>query len=352
MDITSNYMGLRLCTPLVASASPLTESLGNLRALEDHGAGAVVLPSLFAEQIDADTARHESLSAVGRGSSPEATGYLPQPGAYYVQAHQYLEQIRVASDALAIPVIASLNGSSNESWTNYAADLQAAGAAAIELNIYFIPSDIDISGRAVEERYLDIVRAVAGRITIPFAVKLNPYFSSLGSMARELVDAGASGLVLFNRFYQPDIDTVRLKIRHDLDLSRSQEMRLPLLWIAILHGRVQASLAASTGVHSADDVMKYLMAGADVVMTTSALLEHGVGHMRTLHNGLIHWLDSRDLEDLSRVRGMLSQKNVRNPEQYQRANYIKILQRREWHQVTPVVKTVQAAPAATSPKAA
>lgn len=326
MDLTSNYMGLTLRTPLVASASPLTDNLGSMRALEDAGAGAVVLPSLFAEQIDADSMRHEALSAAGSGSSPEANRYFPPANAYHVQASQYLELIRHASDALAIPVIASLNGASEESWTAYATDLQAAGASALELNIYFIPSDIDLSGHAVEQRYLDIVRAVAGRVTIPFAVKLSPYFSSVGNLAKELVEAGAGGLVLFNRFYQPDIDTVRLKIRTDLELSRSHEMRLPLLWIAILHGRLNASLAASTGVHTTDDVVKYLMAGADVVMTTSALLEHGVAHMRTLVDGLSQWLDNRDLQDLSHVRGLLSQHNIKDPVAYQRANYIKILQ--------------------------
>jgi len=326
MDLRTNYMGLALSSPLVASASPLTGEIGNVRALEDHGAGAVVLPSIFAEQIEAEHRRYEHLSGAGAASSPEARSYFPAADQYQLQAYQYLDVVRRAADAVRIPVIASLNGVSEDSWTSYATQLQQAGASALELNIYFIPSEFDLTGRDVEQRYLGIVRAVRGRITIPFAVKLSPYFSAPAHFACELAIAGADALVLFNRFYQPDIDTVRLKLRHDLALSQSHEMRLPLLWIAILHGRTTASLAASTGVQNADDVVKYLLAGADVVMTTSALLTHGVGHMRTLVDGLRHWLDSRDMSDLGRMRGMLSQRNIAHPEDYQRANYIKILQ--------------------------
>jgi dihydroorotate dehydrogenase (fumarate) len=326
MDMTTSYMSLTLPSPLVASASPLNADLGNIRALEDCGAGAVVLPSIFAEQIDAEGRRHDNLTSAGLMSSPEAASYFPAPDLYHVGSEHYLEIIRAARQAVAIPVIASLNAASEEGWIDYATQLQEAGASALELNIYFVPTEIWLSGHDVEQRYIDIVRAVKGRVTIPVAVKVGPYFSAPGHMAMKLTEAGADGLVLFNRFYQPDIDSVRLKISTDLDLSRSSEMRLPLLWIAVLHGRIKASLAATTGVHTADDVVKYLLAGADVVMTTSALLEHGVGHMRGLVDGLAEWLDQRGMASVGRIRGLLSQGRIDNPEAYERANYIKILQ--------------------------
>lgn len=326
MDLSTDYMGLKLRSPLVASASPLTAELPKLLALQDAGAGAVVLPSLFAEQIEAETRRNEALSNAGAASSPEANSYLPAPDNYQLQGYQYLDLVRCAVKELQIPVIASLNGATEANWTDYARQLEDAGAAALELNIYFIAADLTLSGRDIEQRYLDIVQAVRQRVRIPIAVKLSPYFSAPGHFAIELAAAGANALVLFNRFYQPDIDTARLKIRNNLELSRSSEMRLPLLWLAILHGRVDASLAATTGVHTTDDVVQYLLAGADVVMTTSALLAHGVGHMRTLLNGLSAWLDSREMDRLAPMRGLLSQANSAHPEDYQRANYIKILQ--------------------------
>jgi dihydroorotate dehydrogenase (fumarate) len=325
MDLRTNYMGLMLRNPIVASASPFNDDLGNIRALEDAGAAAIVLPSIFAEQIEAEAQRHDELTQVGSLSSPEATGYFPAIDRYKVGPDRYLELIASARHAVAIPVIASLNAAHVESWEDYAIDLQKAGASALELNIYFVPTDIEQTGREVEQRYVDIVRSVKARVTLPLAVKVSPYFSSPGHTAKELASAGADGLVLFNRFYQPDIDLVKLKVLHDLDLSRSNDMRLPLLWIAVLHDRIKASIAATTGVQTADDVVKYLLAGADVVMTTSALLKHGVGHMRGLVDGLTEWLEHRDME-LSRARGLLSQAKIQNPEDYERANYIKILQ--------------------------
>jgi dihydroorotate dehydrogenase (fumarate) len=326
MDLTTNYMGLTVRSPLVASASPLNADLGNIRALEDAGAHAVVLPSIFAEQIEAEARRHDALTTVGALSSPEAASYFPDPDLYHVASDRYLELVRGATETVSMPIIASLNAAHEEGWIEYAARLQGAGASALELNIYFVPADISITGRDMERRYLDIVRAVKSRVTIPVAVKIGPYFSSPGAMAMELATAGADALALFNRFYQPDIDIVRMKISNDLELSRSSEMRLPLLWIAVLHGRVPASLAATTGVHTADDAVKYLLAGVDVVMTISALLEHGVGHMRTLVEGLTEWLEQRNIGAVSRIRGGLSQSKIGNPEDYERANYIKILQ--------------------------
>lgn len=326
MNLTTDYMGLQLRSPLIASASPLTAELPKLLALQDAGAGAVVLPSLFAEQIEADSRRLETQSGAGADSSPEARSYLPAPAGYQLQAYQYVDLVRCASRQLEIPVIASLNGATEQHWTDYATELEDAGAAALELNIYLLATDLSQSGRDIEQRYLHIVNAVRQRVRIPIAVKLGPYFSSPGHFAIELAAAGANGLVLFNRFYQPDIDTVRLKIRNNLELSRSSEMRQALLWIAVLHGNIDASLAATTGVHTADNVVQYLLAGADVVMATSALLEHGVGHMRTLVEGLKAWLDARGMTDLAGVRGLLAQRNIARPEEYQRANYIKILQ--------------------------
>lgn len=325
MNLATNYMGLNLCNPLVASASPLNDDLYNLRALEDAGAAAVVLPSMFAEQIEAEEHRHDRLRSVGIDSSPETSSYFPTGQFNGRASERYLELIRSARAAVAIPVIASLNAASLEDWVDYATQVQQAGASALELNIYFIAADLAQSSSVVEKRYLDIVRAVKERVSIPVAVKLSPYFSALGAMAVELGAAGADGLVLFNRFYQPDIDVVRLKIRNDLELSLSSEMRLPLLWLGVLHGRVKPSLAASTGVHTVEDVVKYLLAGADVVMTTSALLQHGIGHMRHLVDGLEDWLERRDMQSLMPIRGLLSQRHISDPAAYERANYIKIL---------------------------
>ena len=326
MDLTTQYMGLSLKNPLVASASPLNTDIGNLRRLEDAGAAAVVLPSLFEEQIEAEADRLDFLTAFNAESTPEAASYFPNSDGYRVGPRQYLDLIRRAREAVDIPVIASLNGITDDGWVSYAGLMAQAGASGLELNIYFIPGDLSLTGVEVEQRYLDILRAVRAMVSIPVAVKLSPYFSSLGSMALALRGAGADALVLFNRFYQPDIDVSRLEVLTDLELSRHNEVRLPLLWLAVLAGRVNFSLAASTGVATADDVVKYLLVGADVVMTTSALLRHGVGHMGVLLEGLNAWMGAREFSSLAEVRGILSQRKVRDPQAFERANYIKILQ--------------------------
>ncbi len=326
MDLTTDYMGLSLKNPLVASASPLNTDIGNIRRLEDAGAAAIVLPSLFEEQIEAEIAHHERLTAFVAESSPEALSYFPEPAAYQFGPHQYLDLIRRASEAVDIPIIASLNGTTNQGWVSYAGEMAEAGARGLELNIYFIPADIALSGRDVEARYVDIVQAVCAASSIPVAVKLSPYFSSMGHMAQALEEAGAGALVLFNRFYQPDVDLTELKVLTDLKLSTPDEIRLPLLWLAILSGRLKASLAATTGVASADEVVKYILAGADVVMSTSALLKRGAGHMATLTEGLEDWLLARGFPSVDDARGLLSQRRIDNPEAFERANYIKILQ--------------------------
>jgi dihydroorotate dehydrogenase (fumarate) len=326
MDLKTRYMGLHLKNPLVASASPLNSELGNLRRLEDAGAAAVVLPSLFEEQIEAEAARYDHFTGISADSSPEAQSYFPAAVDYKVGPQQYLDLIRRASRALDIPVIASLNGTTDHGWISYAKAIEEAGAKGLELNIYFIPADLTMTGGAVEERYLDIVRAVRAMVSIPLAVKLSPYFSAIGNMALALAQAGADALVLFNRFYQPDIDLGQLKVLTDLKLSTPNEIRLALLWIAVLAGRVKASLAATTGVATADEVVKYLLVGADMVMTTSALLRHGVGHMATLLAGLESWLSAREFASLDDMRGIMSQEELQDPQAFERANYIAILQ--------------------------
>jgi dihydroorotate dehydrogenase (fumarate) len=325
MDLTTRYMGLQLKNPLVASASPLTGEPDNIRRLEDAGAAAVVLPSLFQEDIEAEAARHDLLTSAGEDSWPEARTNFPPGADYGLGPKEYLDLVRKASAAVEIPVIASLNGITNEGWIYYAKLIEEAGAKGLELNIYFIPADLAQSGHDVERRYLDIVRELRAVVSLPLAVKLSPYFSAVGSMARALQDAGADAFVLFNRFYQPDLDLVRLQVLTDLKLSDPAEIRLPLLWLAVLSGRMRASLAASTGVATVAEVVKYLLVGADVVMTTSALLRFGIGHMTTLVGELEKWLAARDFTSLDQVRGIMSQRKMRDPQAFERANYIKIL---------------------------
>jgi dihydroorotate dehydrogenase (fumarate) len=326
MDLTTQYMGLKLRNPLVASASPLTGTLDGIQHLAEAGAAAVILPSLFQEEIEADAARYQRLSSAHDNSWPEASSNFPILAHYQHGPHHYLELIRRASAAVEIPVLASLNGTTDSGWVEYAQQIEAAGAQGLELNIYFIATDLTLSGREVEQRYLDIVQAVRRAVSIPLAVKLSPYFSSVGHMALALQEAGADALVLFNRFYQPDVDLARLEILNDLRLSEAQEIRLPLLWLAVLSGRLKASLAASTGVSSANEVVKYLLVGADAVMTTSSLLRHGPGHLKTLLEGLQSWLQAHEFSSLEPVRGIMNQHNLREPGAFERANYIKILQ--------------------------
>ena len=326
MDLTTQYLGLSLKNPLIAGAGPVTGKLDNIRRLEDMGAAAVVLPSIFEEQIVQEERLIVRLSTLGVDGNSEALSYFPSAALYKSDPRRYLELLYRGAHAVDIPVIASLNGISDHGWIEYARQIEEAGADAIELNIYFIPADLQMTGSEVERRYLGILSAVKQAVKIPVAVKLSPYFSAMGHMASQLVEGGANGLVLFNRFYEPDIDLTELRLLANLELSTAAEIRLPLLWIGVLSGRIQASLAASSGVESEDEVIKYLLAGADVVMTTSALLKHGVRYIKVLLEGLKDWLDSRDLESLEHIRGRLSQRNVTDPTAFERANYIKILQ--------------------------
>lgn len=326
MDMTTKYLGLKLRNPLVASASPLNGKLDNIRRLEDAGAAAVVLPSIFEEQIAREEELFDALMTTGIDTYGEALTYFPAQAANALNTDRYLEVIELASAAVDIPVIGSLNGISDHGWIDYARMIEDAGAAAVELNIYFLPSDTGLSGREVEERYLGVVRAVKETVSVPVAVKISPFFSSPGNMARQLDQAGADGLVLFNRFYQPDIDLSKLALVSDLELSSSYEIRLPLLWIGVLAGQVKASLAASSGVDGGDEVIKYLLAGADVVMTTSALLKHGIAHMRILLDHLENWLSVRGVDSPDQIRGRMSHGVMEDPAAFERTNYIRILQ--------------------------
>jgi dihydroorotate dehydrogenase (fumarate) len=323
-DLSTRYLGLDLRSPLVASASPLTGAVDSLLRLEGAGAGAVVLPSLFEEDLAEETQQVDALQATGatgaeaRAGHPEQAGYGAGPAAY-------LSLVSQAKAALSIPVIASLNGVSRGGWVRYASRLEQAGADALELNVYYVSSRPGLSGSEVEWHYLDVVGAVRQAIDIPLAVKLSPYFSSLANMAGQLAEAGANGLVLFNRFYQPDLDIEAMEVQPKLQLSTSTELTLPLRWIAILHRRHRVSLAASTGVHTATDVLKVLLAGADVAMMTSALLRNGPDHLRPLEVQVRDWMDRHGFETVDQLRGRLSQRSVPDPAAFERANYIKTL---------------------------
>jgi len=326
MDLTTTYLGLELKHPVVASAGPLSSTLDGIKRLEEGGAAAVVLFSLFEEQIRHENESFDYLYEQGMERFPESLSYFPALEDYHVGPEGYLDLVRSAAEATDIPIIGSLNGITDDGWTEYAREIEAAGARALELNIFYIPAEVALSGREVEQRYVGIVSRVKRVLTIPVAVKLSPFFSSMGEMARRLVEAGADGLVLFNRFYQPDFDLDALEVRTTLELSSPGEIRLPLLWIALLHGRLEASLAATSGVHMAEEVIKYLMAGADVAMTTSALLRHGPSHIETLVNDMTAWMERRDYESIRQMKGSMSQSKVEDPTSFERANYIKLLE--------------------------
>jgi dihydroorotate dehydrogenase (fumarate) len=326
MDLRTTYMGLPLKHPIVASASPLSEKLDNIKRMEDAGAAAVVMFSLFEEQIKRENAAIEHLITAGTNSFAESLSYFPDFEDYETGPEEYLNLLRQASEAVDIPVIGSLNGITNEGWVDTARMMQEAGAGGIELNIYYIPANLYMSGREVEQRYLEILKAVKGAVSIPVALKLSPFFSAMGNMARQFDEAGADALVLFNRFYQPDFDLDKLDVLVNLELSTPSEIRLPLLWIAVLYGRINASLAATRGVHSPIEAIKYLMAGADAVMTTSALLKNGIGFLATLVDGLQNWMEQRQYESVRQMKGSMSQINCLDPGAYERANYIKIIE--------------------------
>lgn len=319
-------MGIPLNSPIVVSACTLSERVDNIVKMEEHGAGAVVMFSLFEEQIRKEEARLKSVLSETSYAFPEALDFFPDLEDYNVGTEEYMENIRKAKERVSIPVIGSLNGITNEGWIDYSKMMEQAGADGIEVNIFFIPGDITMSSSEVEHRYLNIINAIKQTVSIPVAVKLNPYFSSMGNMSLRMKNAGADALVLFNRFYQPDFDINELVVRNDLQYSEPNEIRLPLLWIAMLYGKVKLSLAATTGVQSATEVIKYILAGADVVMTASSLYKNGIPYLKTMNKELQDWMYMMGFDHLSAFRGSMSQQHVSDPTAFERSNYIKILE--------------------------
>ena len=324
-DLSSRYLGLELKNPIVAAASPLTHSIDSLKRLEDAGVAAVVLPSLFEEQIEHEEMATHNLMLSGMELSPEARGFFPEMLNYNTGPDSYLKLIGEAKRALAVPVIPSLNGYTPGGWTQIAKQFEQAGADAIELNIYFLATGLEDSSADIEKRYVDLVASVSGMVSIPVAVKVSPYFSAMANMAARMASAGASGLVLFNRFVQPDIDLDELVVVPHLVLSTSDELRLALRWIAILKGRVKSSLAATGGAHSPEDVLKLLLAGADCVMVASSLLRKGPAHVSALVNGVSKWMNEREYDSVEQMKGSLSQLSCPDPAAFERGNYMKAL---------------------------
>ncbi len=325
IDLSTRYLGLSLKNPIVPSSSPLSRSLSALREMEEAGAAAVVLHSLFEEQITAELQRLDDYLTRGTHSYAEALSYFPQAPEYHTGPEEYLEHLRKAKQALSIPVIASLNGVSSGGWVAYARDIEQAGADALEINVYFVPTDPDLTGSAVEDMYAELVAQVTRTVKIPVAVKLSPFFSSLPNVARRLVRVGARGLILFNRFYQPDLDIEKLEVVPHLVLSDSDELRLPLRWVAILYGRVGADLALTSGVHTAEDALKALMAGAAVAMLASELLHGGIQRMAEILRDMEQWLAAHEYESVDQLQGSLSQIKCPAPAAFERANYMKVL---------------------------
>jgi dihydroorotate dehydrogenase (fumarate) len=325
MDLSTTYLGLKLRTPLVVSASPLSEEIESIEQLEAAGASGIVLYSLFEEQLRQESAELAQNLEHGTFSTPEALTYFPEPEEFRLGPEEYLKHIARAKSAVDIPIIASLNGSSAGGWTSYAKAIQQAGADALELNIYSIPSDMDLSAAEVEQNYLDILKAVRSAIHIPLAVKLSPFFTNFANMAKRLDLAGANGLVLFNRFYQPDIDLESLEVMPNILLSTPMAMRVPLRWIALLYGKLRASLAGTSGIHRASDVLKMLMAGADVTMLCSALIRHGPRQISVIERDLVAWMEEHEYGSVTQLKGSMSQKNCAEPSAFERAQYMRAI---------------------------
>ncbi len=323
MDLSTKYLGLQLRTPLVASASPLSHEISGIRSLEDAGASAVVLYSLFEEQLRQENLELERDLNAGTESFAESLTYFPKTSEFRTGPEGYLEHIRKAKNAVNIPIIASLNGSTLGGWTKYAKQIEQAGADAIECNLYFIPTNMEVSGSEVENAYLDILREVKTSVQIPVAAKLSPFFSNMSNMAKRLDQMGTDGLVLFNRFYQPDIDLEELEIKPNVLLSGPQALRLPLTWIGILYGRIRASLAATSGVNGPEDVIKLLMVGADVTMLCSALLRNGIPHLRHVEEGVLEWMAEHEYESVHQMQGSMSQQRCPDPGAFERAQYMR-----------------------------
>lgn len=325
MTLTTNYLGLFLKNPIVASSSPLSHNVDSIRRLEDAGAAAVVMYSLFEEQITFDSFYVDYYLTSSTNSYAESLSYFPEMESYNVWPDEYMNLIRRAKEAVDIPVIGSLNGVSAGGWTDYAALIEEAGADAIELNVYYIPTNENLKGTEIENIYLEILREVKSSVSIPIAIKLSPYFSATANMAKRLVEEGANGLVLFNRFYQPDIDLETLEVVPRLVLSNSAELRLPLRWVAILYGRLMADLAITTGIHTSQDVLKALMAGAKVTMMASELLQNGIRRISVILDEIRSWMNTHEYESVAQMIGSMSQQHCAEPAAFERANYMKML---------------------------
>ncbi len=325
VDLTTTYLGMKLKNPLVASSSPLTEKVENVKRMEEAGVSAIVMYSLFEEQITHESLELDYFLNQGTESFAESLTYFPNMGKYTLAPDKYIERLEKTKKAVSIPVLGSLNGVSTGGWTSYARKIQDAGADGLELNMYYLPTDIDMTSDLLEQTYLRLVSDIRSTVKIPLAVKLAPYFTALPNFAKRLADAGVDGLVLFNRFYQPDMDLENLEVVPNLVLSSSNDLRLPLRWIAILYGKVKADLALTSGVHSAEDALKALMAGANVAMTTSAILKNGMQAVPSILKGMEEWMIAHEYESVTQMRGSMSQGAVADPAAFERANYMKVL---------------------------
>ena len=323
MDLSTTYLGMNLRTPLVPSASPLSEDIDNIKHMEDWGASAVVLYSLFEEQLILERFELHHHLTHHTDSFAEALSFFPEPTEFHVGPEGYLEHIRKAKEAVNIPIIASLNGHTIGGWIEYAQMIEQAGADALELNIYHIPTDVDQSSDQVEQIYIDILKSVRSEIKIPIALKLNPFFGNLAYAGKRFVESGADALVLFNRFYQPDIDLETLEVKPNIILSTPQALRLPLRWIAILYGRINADLAATSGIHTAEDVLKMLMVGANVTMLCSVLLKNGIRHIRAIENEMSEWMEEHEYESVKLMQGSMSQIKCEDPSEFERSQYMR-----------------------------
>jgi dihydroorotate dehydrogenase (fumarate) len=325
MDLSTTYLGLKLKNPLVASASPMSKKLERVQRMEEAGIAAIVMYSLFEEQIIHESLELDHFLTSHSNSSAEAISYLPDVGTYALTPEKYLDQLTALKKAVSIPVIGSLNGVSKGGWIRYARLIQDAGADALELNLYYIPTDPALTASDIESAQVELVAAIKENLTIPLAVKLSPYYTSLPNFAKRLVDAGANGLVLFNRFYQPDFDLENLEVVHNLDLSTSSDLRLPLRWISILNGQIKADLALTSGIHTAQDALKAMMAGAKVAMMASNLLHNGTQAIPAMLNELGWWMQTHEYESVQQMQGSMSRQSVAEPSAFERANYMRVL---------------------------
>ncbi len=325
MDLTTSYLGMNLRSPLVVSACPLSDDIKNFKKMEDAGASAIVLYSLFEEQLRLEQKELFYHTASSSNISSEAMSFFPEPDEFRLGPEEYLEHIRKAKEAVKIPIIASLNGSTDGGWIDYAKKMQDAGADAIELNIYAIPTNMDMPALAIEQNYIDILKHVKSAVTVPVAIKLSPFFTNMANLAQKLDDAGADALVLFNRFYQPDIDIEALEVKPQVQLSHPNAARLPMRWIAILKGKIRANLAATSGIHSGYDAIKMLMVGADVTMLCSTLLKNGIYHLMQIEREMMEWMQEKEYESVKQMQGSMSQMRIPDPDAFERANYMKAL---------------------------